>query len=138
MASTIPFQLVFPTELVDLIDAAWMGDVMPQDGERGTGGRGNDDFKRRRATVDSLNLRPRPPLFKNLSKKKTDDPLPPGVTLPPDDLDDFGGLGSVLSLGRGGGAGGAQGQGQGGGGGGGAGTATASEAWQDLALGELQ
>jgi hypothetical protein len=33
MASTIPFQLVFPTELVDLIDAAWMGDVMPQDGE---------------------------------------------------------------------------------------------------------
>ena len=34
MASTIPFQLVFPTELVDLIDSAWMGDIMPQDGEK--------------------------------------------------------------------------------------------------------
>ena len=75
--------------------------------------------------------------LKTFSKKNsTDDPLPPGVTLPPDDLDDFGGLGSVLSLGRGGGGGG--GQGHGAGTGGGTAAAAGNDAWQDLALGELQ
>ena len=73
--------------------------------------------------------------FKNTS---TDDPLPPGVTLPPDDLDDFGGLGSILSLGRRGGGGGGGGQGQGAGTAGGTAAAGNVDAWQDLALGELQ
>ena len=136
MASTIPFQLVFPTELVDLIDAAWMGDVMPQDGEERTKRLmllSDESDHRLLFSRSKKKTRPRP--LKYFSKNiysTTDDPLPPGVTLPPDDLDDFGGLGSVLSLGRG--VGGRGGQG----GNGGTTGATTTDVWQDLALGELQ
>ena len=33
MSSTIPFSLIFPTHLLDVLDDAWLGETLPDDGE---------------------------------------------------------------------------------------------------------
>lgn len=81
MAHTIPYALVFPTHLVDALDAAWLKDELPDDGEWWWW-RERERAKRRPPCVFIL------PSFPSSS----DVPLPDGVDPPVEpDAGDVGG-----------------------------------------------
>ena len=82
MSHTIPFRLVFPTHLVNVLDDAWLGEVLPDDGvrkrERGRGPGHTGTRVRIRSPALALSL-----------PTTTEIPLPEGVAPPSEDPDDL-------------------------------------------------
>jgi len=77
MSATIPFALIFPTHLLDVLDDAWLGETLPDDGEK----------IERRGGAGSI--RALFPLTLSSLSQPLEIPLPDGVAAPSEDPDDL-------------------------------------------------
>ena len=79
MSHTVPYALLFPTHLVDALDATWLQEELPDDGAR--------VLKERERREERMQT-PSHPSFHRTPFRHTDVPLPDGVDPPVDETDD--------------------------------------------------